>query len=158
MSAPLLAPFHGEIMMSIVQRISLTAAVLAVVASAALATSAPAEAKNRSIYNDKQNWRLVDQNHDGVISKTEWKYAEKHGYDRLNGVSKKHLTRNEYQSYLDEYLGRRYASNGASWNKKNQNNAWRNWDNNRQQWDDDRPKQPYSPYLRRSDGGWVGQE
>lgn len=137
-------------MMSIVQRLSLTAAVLAVVAGAAIATAGPAEAKSRSIYNAQQNWHLVDRNQDGAISKKEWKYAEKHGYDRLNGVPKKHLTRKEYQSYLDEYLSRRYADNGASWNG-NRNNNWRNSD-------DDRQQQPNSPYLRQSDGGGAGRE
>ncbi len=52
--------------MSIVQRLSLTAAVLAVVASAALRRPRPAEAKNRSIYNTQQNWHLVDRNQDGA--------------------------------------------------------------------------------------------
>lgn len=119
--------------MLIVQRFSLTAAVLAVVAGAAMATAAPAEARNHSIYNNQQNWRLVDQNQDGVISKKEWKYAEKHDYDRLNGVPKKHLTRKEYQSYLTEYLSRRhgYANNGASWgNNQNTNRQNNNWQNN----------------------------
>ncbi len=43
-------------------------------------------------------------------------------------MPKKHLTRKEYQSYLNEYLSRRYTNNGASW-KRRQNNNWRNGDN-----------------------------
>lgn len=105
--------------MSIATRFSSTAAILAVLACAALATASPAAAKVHKIYNDKQAWQLVDKNSDGQISKKEWKWAEKHGYDRLNGVPKKHLSRSEYQSYLDKYLSYRRSQ------------AYRHNDNNR---------------------------
>ena len=124
--------------MSIATRFSTLAAVLAVVAGAALATASPAAAKEHKIYNDKQAWLKVDQNRDGVISKSEWKWAEKHGYDRLNGVSKQHLSRDEYQRYLNEYLNRRYArnSNSKSWQKSQSGNGQHGWDDHRDESED----------------------
>jgi hypothetical protein len=148
--------------MSIAMRFSSLAAVLAVVASAALATASPAAAKEHRIYNDKQAWRLVDQNRDGSISKSEWKWAEKHGYDRLNGVPKKHLTRSEYQRYLTEYLDRRYASynKSKSWHKSQTDNRQRGWDQRASDhrdwdqpgWDDERYQSDGNVFIRRTDG------
>nr|WP_298685510.1 hypothetical protein [uncultured Dongia sp.] len=138
--------------MSIATRFGSLAAVLAVVASAALATASPAAAKEHKIYNDRQAWAQVDQNRDGLISKKEWKWAEKHGYDRLNGVPKKHLTRAEYQSYLNEYLNRRYASynTSKSWHKSQTGNSQGGWD--QRDWDDDRYRGDKNPFIRRTDG------
>jgi hypothetical protein len=91
---------------------------------AALAGTAalnPAEAwdnrgyRNHPIYNDRQAWFMVDRDQNGRISSKEWKWAEKNGYDRLNGVPKRHLTRNEYQRYLEAYLVRRDAYNNRDW-------------------------------------------
>lgn len=71
--------------------------------------------RNHPIYNDRQPWFMVDRNQNGQISSKEWKWAEKNGYDRLNGVPKRHLTRGEYQRYLDAYLTRRDAYNNRDW-------------------------------------------
>lgn len=100
---------------------------LAVTTAAGAAFAGPAAAKSRNywdhpIYNDRQGWAYVDQDHDGHVSKSEWKWAEKHGYDRLTGVPKKHLTRKEYQRYLDAYLEQRQQ---RTWRKAD------SWDRNR---------------------------
>ena len=145
--------------MSIATRFGTLAAVLAVVASAALATASSAAAKEHNIYNDKQAWLKVDQNRDGAISKAEWKWAEKHGYDRLNGVPDQHLTRAEYQRYLTEYLDRRYASYNKnkkkSWNNSENGISRRGWDQGgrgQSGWDDNRYQDGNNPFIRRTDG------
>lgn len=83
---------------------------LTIFIGAGSAWAGTAAARDHSIYNDRQGWALVDRDRNGRISAQEWKWAEKHGYDRLNGVPKKHLTRDEYQRYLSAYLGRRNAN------------------------------------------------
>jgi hypothetical protein len=157
--------------MSILTRLRLTAAVLAVAASAAVMTAAPAAAKYHPIYNAQQGWRQVDRNGDGDISKSEWKWAERHGYDRLNGVPKKHLSRKEYQAYLNRYLDSprnraRYSEIQAArnnnrnnhWNNGNNGWGWQNsqYDNNRwdddDRWDNDRDDNGYWDNGRWHDG------
>ncbi len=132
--------------MPIATRFGTLAAILAVVASAALAAANPAAAKEHKIYNDKQAWLQVDQNRDGAISKSEWKWAEKHGYDRLNGVPKKHLTRAEYQRYLNEYLSRRSTRSNMAWHNDQNGTSQHGWDDGRGQTDD-------RPFIRRTEGG-----
>lgn len=103
-------------------------------AGAAFAGSAAAKSKNNwdhPIYNDRQGWAYVDQNRDGSISKSEWKWAEKNGYDRLNGVPKKHLTREEYQRYLSAYLDTRQQRywRKADYRDRKRSDDWRRDDN-----------------------------
>lgn len=85
---------------------------LAVVTAAGAAFAGAAEAKNKGywshpIYNERQGWAHVDKNRDGRISSSEWRWAKNNGYDRLNGVPKRNLTRGEYQRYLSAYLDQR---------------------------------------------------
>lgn len=97
------------------------AATIAVGIGATLTGTAEARnqnaAWNHPIYNDQQGWTQVDRNLDGRISSQEWNWAQKHGYDRLNGVAKRHLTRNEYQRFLDAYLDRRAAQYRQGWQR-----------------------------------------
>jgi len=100
-------------------RLYVLAATIAIGFGAALAGTAEAKnqnaAWNHPIYNDRQAWTLVDRDQNGRISSKEWKWAQKHGYDRLNGVPKKHLSRKEYQRFLDAYLERRATLHQQGW-------------------------------------------
>lgn len=129
---------------------------LAVTTAAGAAFAGPAAAKSRNhwdhpIYNDQQGWYHVDQDHDGHVSKSEWRWAEKHGYDRLSGVPKKHLTRKEYQSYFNAYLEHRQQ---RSWRKADYRDRSR--DNNWRRYDDDRYGDRYQdgqPWHYNPNGG-----
>lgn len=97
--------------------------------AAALAQPAAAGHDN-AIYNKRQTWFLVDRNRDGRISAQEWDFARDHGYDRLQGVPKKRLSRNEYQAYLTEYLNRHDGwRDRRSWNRGSLHSDW--WQDNR---------------------------
>lgn len=124
----------------------LLALAVAIAAGAAFAGPAAAKSKNGSwnhpIYNDRQGWVHVDRNRDGIVSKSEWKWAEKHGYDRLNGVPKKHLTRGEYQRHLNAYLDSR------------QRRSWQHQADDRQRSrDDNRWRAQQQPWYYNPNGG-----
>jgi len=98
--------------MSISTRLKTLAAVLAVLAIAGVAT--PAAAKDRYLpVREPYAWQQIDRNGDGDISKKEWNWAEKHGYDRLDRHDNRRVTRKEYQAVLNGYLD--YRNRQQAW-------------------------------------------
>lgn len=85
-------------------RLSLALAIF--LGGGAVLPSPAAAGHEHAIYHKRQTWFLVDRNRDGRVSAQEWSFARDHGYDRLQGVPKKRLSRKEYQAYLTEYLHR----------------------------------------------------
>ncbi|WP_374381148.1 hypothetical protein [Dongia sp.] len=93
---------------------------LALVASSLFA-ALPAEAKMKKV---KPPYALedIDRDRDGDISRKEWSWAEKHGYDRLSHNGDR-VTRKIYQAEVNRYYGylnwrqARYDDNGPNWNR-----------------------------------------
>lgn len=98
--------------MSISTRLKTLGAVLAVLAIAGIATPAAARDRYQPV-REPFGWQQIDRNGDGDISKKEWNWAEKHGYDRLNRHDNRHVTRKEYQAVLNGYLG--YRNRQQAW-------------------------------------------
>ncbi len=71
-------------------------------------------------------WEQIDRNHDGDISKKEWKWAERHGYDRLThrGGS---VDRKTYQAQLNRYLAYLEWRNQQNWHDQQNWQGEQNW-------------------------------
>lgn len=72
-------------------------------AASSLVVALPAEAKPKKV---KPPYALeqIDRNGDGDISRKEWNWAEKHGYDRLTRHGDR-VTRKIYQAEVNRYIG-----------------------------------------------------
>jgi hypothetical protein len=82
-------------------RLAATAAIFA--ASIAIMAQ-PAAAKHRhEPVRPPYAWQEIDRNGDGDISRKEWNWAEKHGYDRLSRHDGR-VARKVYQAELNRYL------------------------------------------------------
>lgn len=111
-------------------------------AASSLFVALPAEAKPKKV---KPPYALeeIDRNGDGDISRKEWNWAEKHGYDRLTRHGDR-VTRKVYQAEVNRYVGylnwrqARYDQSGSNWNQGRYNGGYG--------WDDEQPNRTGTPW------------
>jgi hypothetical protein len=96
-----MAPSMKGTIMSGFTRLAATAAILA--ASIAIMAKPSAAKQRHEPVRAPYAWQEIDRNGDGDISRKEWNWAEKKGYDRLSRHGG-HVTRKVYQAQLNRYL------------------------------------------------------
>lgn len=100
----------------------------ALIAAGTLLTALPASADHRPQKVPAPfGLQQVDRDRNGDISRKEWNWAEKHGYDRLSRHDG-HVTRKTYQAALNRYL------NYVRWRQASYDRDNR-WDDRRNDWD-----------------------
>lgn len=131
--------------MSAIVRLKSISAVLTVLATTAILAAHPATAKER--YQPVAApfaLQQIDRNGDGDISRKEWKWAEKHGFDRLSRYDNRRVSRREYQAYLNRYLAYRnwyqaryqpyQQPSGPAWVDRNGNTRYPEWNRSDREW------------------------
>ena len=137
--------------MSVTTRLQVLGAVLAVLAIAGTATPAAARDRYKPV-PAPFGWQQVDRDGNGDITKKEWKWAEKHGYDRDDN---RRVSRKEYQALLNRYLA--YRNQHQARYQRWGNADWFEGHDNRRVSDRDRDWRPDrrpadGPYDRAEDG------
>jgi hypothetical protein len=117
--------------MSIYTRFSALAAVMAVVAGAALATAAPALAKDhKKNYTESVAWQQLDTNRNGKLSSKERKRAQQQGWQETNaGTWVRATNRNtNYQNgWVQTNAGTWVRPDGYPVNNRAQNQGPGHW-------------------------------